>query len=190
MSTSIPQNTSSDAGVILLTGFAGFLYGFSLGNAITLKFSKHRWRYKFLKSVFPGFFLILAFFNIANFISLENNQFELILPTDKESSILLIKQFFMDHPFFILQIPLSIFVGLISFVVFRNKEEKQISRLPWIFYIISIIFLLTPAIPNGVLIGAYFAFQFISFVGLEIGIEQTSNLHPFTFIINWIKNRI
>ena len=93
MSTEISDNTNSDAGIILLTGFVGFWYGFSLGIAITQKFSKHRKRYIFLKIVFPACFLALAFSNIVNFVSLENNQFPITWPTDKENSIFSIKLF-------------------------------------------------------------------------------------------------
>jgi len=190
MSTEISDNTGSNAGIILLTGFVGFWYGFSLGIAITQKFSKHKKRYKFLKIVFPACFLFLAFFNIANFVSLENNQFPVTWPTDKENSILLIKQFFTDHPFFYFTAPLSVFVWLISFGSCKNQDVKQTSKLVWFFHITYIIFLLTPAILNETLIGMYTIFQVLSVVGVYNGIKQTSNLSLFALIINYIKKRI
>jgi len=141
MSTEIPQNTSSDVAAILITGFVGLWYGYSLGIAITQKFSRHRIRYKILKGIFPACFAFLAFFNIVSFLSLENNQFEWVSLADKENSILLTEKFFMNHPYLVLQIPLSIFVGTISFWVGYKKEEgKQRSKIFWIFFISYIIF--------------------------------------------------
>ena len=150
-------------------------------------FSNYNCRYKFFKRVFPTCFLLLALLNIENFVSLENNQSVPILPINKEDSILLINQFLTDRPFFIIQILLSIFIWLITFKLYKNKEIKQTSKILWFFYIIPIIFLLTPAIPNQTLIGMYAAFQIMSAVGVYIGIKQTSNLSLISVIINYIK---
>jgi len=142
VSTEVSQSSDGNSLALLLTGFVGLWYGFSLGVAITQKYSKYRIRYKILKGIFPICFVLLAFFNIANFVNLENNQFEWVWPIDEENSILLIGQFLINNPFFIIQVPLSIFVGITSFLVgHKKKEGKQRSNIFWIFFIAYIIFL-------------------------------------------------
>lgn len=191
MSTEASQSSDSNFLALLLFGFVGLWYGFSLGIAITQKYSKCRIRYKILKVTFPACFALLAFFNIANFVSLENNQFEWVWPMDEENSILLIEQFLINNPYIVFQAPLSFYVGITSFLVGYKKEEgKQRSKIFWVFFITYIIFLLTPVVPNEILIVIYTAFQTASFFGVHIGIKQTSNVHLVDFIIKWVKNQM
>jgi len=191
LSTETPEISDSEFLAVLLTSFAGFFYGFSLGVAITQKFSKHRRIHKLLKIMFPPCFGILAFINIINFVNVENNQLEWFWPTNEEQVILLVGQFLINNPLIILQLPLLLFVTPISFIAgFRQEEEgKRLFWLYFIFWISYVIFMLTPAEPNRLLIGMYIAFNFLAAIGVHHGIKQDSKINPIIFIINWIKNR-
>lgn len=56
MPIEIPDNANSNEATMFLTGFVGLWYDHSLGIAITQKFSKYNWRYKFLKGTIPTCF--------------------------------------------------------------------------------------------------------------------------------------
>lgn len=185
MATEAPEISSGDASAVLLTGFGGLIYGYSLGIDITQKFSKYKKSYKILKGVFPICFGLVAIFQIVNFATVEDRHFELTWPPSFEQ----IQATY--GPFSILQIPLMLFVGIISFSI-GNKHEagKQRSKIFWLFLITYLIFLLTPAEPNGVLDGMFTAFQIASIFGLHIGIKQTANIHLFDLIIRWVKKKI
>jgi len=185
MATEVPEISTGDALAVLMTGFVGLFYGFSLGIDITQKFSKYKKSYKILKRIFPICFGLLAIFHIVNFATVEERQFELIWPPSFEQ----IQATY--GPFSVLQIPLMLFVGIISFLVGNKHEEgKQRSRIFWLFLIAYIIFLLTPAGPTNVLIGMFTAFQIASIFGLHIGIKQTAKIHLFDLIIRWVKKKI
>jgi len=185
MATEVPEISISDVSAVLLTGFVGLFYGFSLGIDITQKFSKYKKSYQILKRIFPICFGLLAVFHIVNFATVEDRQFEWVLPTSFEEFLAIY------GPFSILQFPLMLFVGIITFFVgYKHEEGKQRSRILWLFLIAYIIFLLTPAEPTGILIGMFTAFQIASIFGLHIGIKQTDKIHLFDLIIRWVKKKI
>jgi len=188
MAAEIPLSDNEFA-IILLLGFFGIIFGFSLATIVARKFSKHKNGHKLVKLLFIACFGLSIFFHIVNInSSIENEPLELYLPANVDEAFLLGTKLMINYnPFLILQIPLMlVIIGILRMSGPIPEDGKYGFKLILIFSVAFIAFMLISAEPPQVFIGMFTGFQLGSIVGIYMGIKNTTNTHLFVIIIRWM----
>lgn len=151
----------------------GFYYGYIIGKNIDQKFSNRKWISKIMNSFFVITFTLLAFTNIQIFASANESQFEFFIPRDFDSAVYLIVDWLIlsKGTAGILHLFSMIIILPIIWLI-RGADKEAIKNISVISGGFLMLVTLIPFVPGENMSVLFAAFQFLSIVGVFVGINR------------------